>query len=125
MIGFDFAPAGRPAGEAGSAFMYACRRRGVHLTYAYGGVSVRIIPPLVITRSEIDLAVEVIEQAAAEVVSGASSAKDSLPSNPYTRRLADNPYWRRLLKYWWRSSPDEWLEKGRRKIAKQLGASSR
>ncbi len=50
MIGFDIATADPDtAVDAANCFMYGCRRRGLHLTYGYGSVNFRIIPPLVIT----------------------------------------------------------------------------
>ncbi len=63
MIGFDISTADpETVIEAANRFMYGCRRRGVHLTYGYGSVNFRVIPPLIITRSEIDFAIEVIEE---------------------------------------------------------------
>jgi len=117
MIGFDLLSGENPA-ETVNRFMYACRRRGVHLTYGYGSVNIRIIPPLIITRSEIDFAIEVIDQSLTEVLAEGNSGREILPSNPYTRRLLEQRPWQRLLKYWWRSSPEEWLEKGRKVIRK-------
>src|ERR1039458_5851092 len=124
MIGFDLALSeSADVAEVVNAFMYGCRRRGVHLTYGYGNINFRIIPPLVITRSEIDFAVEVMEQSIAEALSDPGSAKAALPVNRYTRRLVERHSWRRLLSYWWRSSPEQWLEKGRKVVREQLGAS--
>lgn len=121
MIGFDLVPKNPDqAVEAANALMYGCRRRGVHLTYGYGNVNFRIIPPLIITRSEIDRAVEVIE-ASLEDISDATATKAAWPSNPYTRRLLEQSPWRRVLNYWWRSSPKEWLEKGGQIIRKPRG----
>jgi 2,2-dialkylglycine decarboxylase (pyruvate) len=123
MIGFDFSPDdAETAEEAANIFMYACRRRGVHLTYGYGGVNFRIIPPLIISRSEIDFAVEVIENSMAEVLIKADSVKEVLPVNPHTRRLLEKHTWQRLMKYWWRSTPEQWAEKSRGLIKKQFGA---
>lgn len=122
MIGFDFLP-GDPdtAPEAANIFMYACRQRGVHLTYGYGGVNFRIIPPLIITRPQIDFAVEVIEGAAAAVVAKSDSLKEVLPVNPYTRRLVEKHPLRRLLRAWWGSSPEKWVEKGAEMLRNQFG----
>jgi 4-aminobutyrate aminotransferase-like enzyme len=120
MIGFDLLPErnGHPA-EAANNFMLSCRRRGVHLTYGYGDVNFRIIPPLIITRSEIDFAIEVMEKAFKQ-----TSANDAWPSNPYTRRLLERRSFRQLLNRWWRSSPQEWVEKGASMIRKQPGAKT-
>ena len=102
-------------------FMFGCRRRGVHITYGYGGINFRIIPPLVISRSEIDFAVEVIGQSAEAAVSGRHSTKEHWPRNPYTSRLFETRSYRRLLQYCWRSSPAEVVEKGKDFLQKSFG----
>ena len=53
-------------------------------------------------------------------ISGASG-KDDLPLNPYTRPMFERSPVRNLLRHWWQSSPEEWVEKGGRKIRKQFG----
>jgi hypothetical protein len=116
MIGFDLtSPDPDRAGKAANSFMYSCRGRGVHLTYGYGNVNFRIIPPLIITRSEIDFAIEVIERSLEELAAKTAADKD-WPKNSYTRRLLEQHPFRRLLNHWWRSSPEEWVEKGRKVI---------
>jgi 2,2-dialkylglycine decarboxylase (pyruvate) len=112
MIGFDVMPeCPDKAAEIATDFMFACRKRGVHLTYGYGSINIRIIPPLVLTHSEIDFAIEVIEKSLEDVVTKKEGGKDLWPRNPYLRRLSDKHPWDRMLKYLWRSSPQEWLEK--------------
>jgi 2,2-dialkylglycine decarboxylase (pyruvate) len=114
MIGFDLLPDdSQDIASLVNGFVYGCRRRGVHLTYGYGNLNFRIIPPLIITRAEIDFAVDVIAQSIAEAVSHPASPNAGLPTNPYTRRLVEKHPWRRILNYCWRSSPEQWLEKGR------------
>jgi len=121
MIGFDLqAQDADAAVAAANRFMYACRRRGLHLTYGYGSVNFRIIPPLILTREEIDFAIDVMEKSLQEAFSGASG-KDDLPLNPYTRPMFERSPVRNLLRHWWQSSPEEWVEKGGRKIRKQFG----
>lgn len=121
MIGFDLQP-GDPdkAGDVVNAFMFGCRRRGVHLTYGYGGINFRIIPPLIITESEIDFAVNVIEISLREAVANPDSCNDALPNNPYTRRMFEKHPLRRVMRYWWRSSPEQWAGKGREIFRKQF-----
>ena len=112
MIGFDLlSPDTNHTADFVNDFMFGCRQRGVHLTYGYGYVNVRIIPPLVITRPEIDFALGVIEQALQEVL-GASLGKECWPTNPYTRRLLERSPWRQVVNYWWHSSPEKWVRKG-------------
>src|SRR6185312_12562261 len=119
MIGFDLLASDRDNSEAmANLFMYACRERGVHLTYGYEAVNVRIIPPLVLTIAEIDFAVEVIEASLREVLSKPYDAKAVGPANPYTRRLLERKPLRRLVNSWWRSSPEQWMAKGGRMLQK-------
>jgi 4-aminobutyrate aminotransferase-like enzyme len=120
MIGFDVVPPEpENAADFVNGFMFGCRRRGIHLTYGYGGVNFRIIPPLVITRTEIDWACEVIEACLSAVNAG--PLKDVWPSNPYTRGMFEKHPFRRLLKYWWRSSPADLLEKSRELVQQRFG----
>jgi len=121
MIGFDLIPPNSASTvEAANAFMYGCRKRGVHLTYGYGNVNIRIIPPLVITRAQIDFAMEAIEQSLREVQAKGGSGKEGWPSNRYTRRLLEQRPVARLVNHWWRSSPQEWVEKGTELIRRRL-----
>lgn len=113
MIAFDLLPAGR-IGEAAAGFMLRCRNRGVHLTYSYGDVAFRIIPPLVITREEIDFAVSVIEGALQDIVAGKNDERGYWPLNSQTRGLMERHSWRKLIKHWWHSSPQEWVMKVRK-----------
>jgi 4-aminobutyrate aminotransferase-like enzyme len=121
MIGFDLLIEG-DAAAAATTFMFDCRRRGVHLTYGYGGVNFRIIPPLVITRDEIDFAVAVMEQSVAAVVSGAAKFDAVIPQNPHTNALLQRPVWSRVMNGVWHSSPAQWLEKSRELIRSRRGS---
>jgi 4-aminobutyrate aminotransferase-like enzyme len=117
MIGFDLlASESLKNLDVVNAFMYGCRRRGVHLTYGYGGVNFRIIPPLVITRSEIDFAIKVIEESLKAATAG--PAPDLWPRNPQTSRLFEKHPLRRLVNYLWRSSPADDVET----VQERLGA---
>ena len=125
MIGFDFV-AGDSARSAKTAnlFMFACRRRGVHLTYGYGNVNFRIIPPLIISRTDIDFALEVIEKSADEALANTGLEHEVMPRNPHTRRLFEKHPWQRLVNYWWRSSPEDWVEKSKMMLRKRPGPAS-
>lgn len=125
MIGWDMrAEDSERAAQTANRFMYACRRRGVHITFGYGSVNFRIIPPLVISHTDIDFAVEVMEKALEEVLATSSKRVDNdVPLNPYTRPLVKRSAWRGLLRHWWQSTPEEWVEKGGQKIRKQFGGN--
>ena len=120
MIGFDLEL--DPTADVSavvSGFMYGCRRRGLHLTYGYGNINFRIIPPLVISHKEIDFAVAVMEESISEALRPGSGAA-TLPLNPYTRRLAEKHLWSRMLNLCWRSSPAQLVEKGRTVLRNQF-----
>ena len=122
MIGFDLlSKDSHRTAELVNDFMFGCRRRGVHLTYGYGGVNFRIIPPLVITRAEIDFAVEVMADSLKAAMSDNESAKEAWPSNPYTHRLFERHPWRRLVNYCWRSSPADLLAKSKELMQQRFG----
>jgi 4-aminobutyrate aminotransferase-like enzyme len=120
MIGFDLPPESQETGEMATAFMYGCRQRGVHLTYGYGNYNIRIIPPLVISRAEIDFAMEAIEGALKDLEEKADPQK-YWPDNPHTRRLLEQHPFQRLVSRWWRSSPETWAEKGASIVKRKLG----
>ena len=123
MIGFDLLAGDSDQGPSlVNTFMFGCRRRGVHLTYGYGGVNFRIIPPLVITREQIDFAVQVIEQTLREATAGTLALKNVLPENSFTRRILERNPWNRLANALWHSSPSRWVEKGRELIQTRFGA---
>jgi len=123
MIGFDLLITNQDASaEIANAFMYVCRRRGVHLTYGYEPTNIRIIPPLVITRSEIDFAIEVIDKSLDEVLAKQHFGKELWPSNPHTRRHLERRPFRRLVSQLWRMSPEELVTKSKEKFRKQFGA---
>ncbi len=124
MIGFDLALENSDQTNLlVNDFMFGCRRRGVHLTYGFGGINFRIIPPLIITRPEMDFAIQVMEETARAVLSKGGTAREGWPANPYTRRLFEKRPWKRILDYWWRSSPEDLVEKGRELIQGRFGGS--
>lgn len=120
MIGFDLVcEDSESPGEVANDFMFGCRQRGLHLTYGYGSVNFRIIPPLIITQPEIDFAVDVIRTSLRAVLSQKSAGKSAWPANPYTRRLYEKHPIRNLARKWWLSSPEQWFEKGAQLLEKR------
>src|SRR5690349_6504599 len=66
-----------------------CARSGVHLTYTYFEPVLRFIPPLTITRAQIDNAVAVLDGALAKASHERIQLHDLLPSNPYSRSYVE------------------------------------
>lgn len=122
MIGFDLLVENPALAEdVANDFMYGCRRRGVHLTFGYGNRSFRIIPPLIISHSEIDRAIDVMNQSL-QALKMRFSNREYWPSNPFTRPLQERRPLTRLVSGLWRSSPEKWLEKTKELVGKKLGA---
>jgi 2,2-dialkylglycine decarboxylase (pyruvate) len=120
MIGFDLLPEhAEGAVDLVNGFMFGCRARGLHLTYGYGDVNFRVIPPLVISKSEIDFAIRVMDESLRAARNNAN--KDAWPINPYTKRIFDKQPVRRLLNRVWRSSPADLLEKGKEVVQERFG----
>jgi 4-aminobutyrate aminotransferase-like enzyme len=117
MIGFDLLLS-EPSTFAND-FMYACRHRGVHLTFGYGDRSFRIIPPLTISHQEIDIAIRTMDSALQDLVSGRRS-REYWPQNPFTSALWRRSQVTRVASALWRTSPEQWLQK-----AKSVATGSR
>jgi acetylornithine/succinyldiaminopimelate/putrescine aminotransferase len=114
MIGFDLLLEElSKTEETANNFMFGCRQRGLHLTFGYGSRSFRIIPPLVISRPEIDFAIDVMDRCLGDLTKRKPSSMENLPINPYTSRLFERRPISRLISSLWKSSPERWLEKAR------------
>jgi 2,2-dialkylglycine decarboxylase (pyruvate) len=68
-----------------------CEARGVHLTFSYYEPVLRFIPPLVIEKKDIDLAVAVLDEVFTLLARGNVDLEPLLPKNcrsgPYVRRM--------------------------------------
>jgi hypothetical protein len=115
MIGLELAA--KEGGES-LAFELAllCERRGVHITYSYYEPVIRFIPPLVISRQEIDQAIAVLDEALSSLHAGRQDLAELIPQNsisgPFIRRIMDNrlsPL--KVIRKMWRTSPQQWVEK--------------
>src|ERR1051326_5424018 len=116
MIGVEFA-SDRP-NSASLAFQMAmlCEKRGLHITYSYYEPVMRIIPPLVISKQEIDLALSIMEDAITVLERGDTKLSDIIPLNPRSGpfingMMKTSPA--ALLRKMWTTSPQQWLEKVR------------
>ena len=67
-----------------------CGRQGVHLTYSYFEPVLRFIPPLIITREQIDTSISVLDEALSTITRKDFQLDDFLPSNRYSRPYIDN-----------------------------------
>jgi 4-aminobutyrate aminotransferase-like enzyme len=122
MIAFDCLPPEYPGreAEAANAFMHECRHRGLHLTYGYGGYNIRIIPPLVLTREQVDFAVHTMDEALTAVLRSPGEWKNAMPQNAHTSRAYAKSSWKQLLTHCWQTSPEQWVEKGNRLLGRMV-----
>src|ERR1051325_5177250 len=81
MIGVELASDRPDSGRLGFITAMLCEKNGVHITYSYYEPVIRIIPPLIISKSEIDFAVSVIDDALTTVESDAADLNDLIPKN--------------------------------------------
>jgi 2,2-dialkylglycine decarboxylase (pyruvate) len=92
-----------------------CESRSVHLTYSYFEPVIRFLPPLTITRQEIDLAVSVLDEAIVQALKGNVARKDLTPSNPYSRafieKLNRTNSLKRIAGRLYETSPKYWMQK--------------
>jgi 2,2-dialkylglycine decarboxylase (pyruvate) len=113
MIGVELSP---PAGDRDLALKAAmlCERRGLHITFSYFEPVLRIIPPLVISRPEIDLAISIMDEALSALETRNVALADIIPQNSrsgeFVKRMI-KPSPAALLKKMWDTSPHQWLNK--------------
>jgi 2,2-dialkylglycine decarboxylase (pyruvate) len=94
-----------------------CEQRGLHLTYTYFEPVIRLMPALTITRQEIDQAVSILDDSIRTALQGNVTLESLLPSNPYSRRLAERMQQKRSLKQiaarLYETSPKYWVNRVR------------
>ncbi len=104
-----------------------CKRKGVHLTFTYFEPVLRFIPPLTITRVEIDRAVAVLDESLAQVASGDYSLADLLPTNRYSRSYVNNlsgkRTFKKILSRLYETSPEYWFKKLGEKAGRRTGGN--
>jgi 2,2-dialkylglycine decarboxylase (pyruvate) len=97
-----------------------CESRGVHLTYSYFEPVLRFLPPLTISRQEIDRAIAVLDESIPRALKGDTSIEDLLPSNPYSRafieKLSGKKTLKKLASILYETSPRYWISKARESI---------
>ena len=92
-----------------------CESRGVHLTYTYYEPVIRFLPPLTISRQQIDTAVAVLDESIRDVLRGKISLSSLLASNPYSRNFIEQLNGKKTLKRiasrLYQTSPQHWIKK--------------
>jgi len=102
-------------GEVAFAMALLCESKGLHLTFSYFEPVMRIIPPLIIGHRDIDLAVDIIDDALGALENGPPDVAELVPRNrrsgPFIRRTNRRFAPTRMLQRMWDTSPHEWVRK--------------
>jgi 2,2-dialkylglycine decarboxylase (pyruvate) len=95
-----------------------CLKRGVHLSTTYFEPVLRIMPPLVISRSDIDFAVSALDDSFRDLMEQNYSTEELLPKNTYSRRFMERLQGKRdvsdVISKLWNTPPRFWMEKLRK-----------
>ena len=116
MIAVELSSDTRDNGTLAFQTAMLCENRGLHITYSYYEPVMRIIPPLIIAKREIDLALSIMEEALSIVETDQPKLSEIIPKNcrsgPFINGLIKaSPS--ALLKKMWSTSPQQWLKKVR------------
>jgi 2,2-dialkylglycine decarboxylase (pyruvate) len=114
MIGVELANDGGNAGEIAFTAAMLCERKGVHLTFSYFEPVLRIIPPLILAKEDVDLALSVLDGALTEMEAGSADLMRLIPANcvsgPFVRGMV-RPSRTAMLRKMWTTSPKQWVAK--------------
>jgi hypothetical protein len=92
-----------------------CERRGLHITFSYYEPVIRFIPPLIISRVEIDEAIDVLEDVFRIVENKPQKLTQIGPQNgrsgPFVTRMNGRMSTARMIRKMWSTSPQEWFNK--------------
>ena len=114
MIGIELDPAAvdHPALAFKAAML--CERKGVHLTFSYFEPVLRIIPPLIISTTEIDIALAVLEDVFTILEAGDVDLMSLIPQNSVSGGFVKEmvkPSPGAFLRKVWTTSPRQWVNK--------------
>ena len=118
MIGLEFTSS-TPGHSENLALQVAmlCEQRGMHITYSYYEPVIRFIPPLILSKDEVDSAITILDEVLSILEKG--NKEFPLPENPrsgpYLKRMMGQSFSPiTLARKMWRTSPQQWTEKLRK-----------
>ncbi len=117
MIGLELSDQSQPGGKGNVAFKMTmlCEQRGLHITYSYFEPVLRFIPPLIISRKEVDEAINIIDDALGILEKGSADfsklTTQNKRSGPFIKRMNEGFSPVRFLGKVWDTSPKQWVEK--------------
>ena len=116
MIGVELDSETRNSDSLAFQVAMLCEKKGLHITYSYYEPVLRIIPPLIISKTEINLALSILDEVLTAVERDDAKWSELIPKNcrsgPFiTDMMKRSPA--ALLRKMWNTSPQQWLEKVR------------
>jgi 4-aminobutyrate aminotransferase-like enzyme len=119
MIGIELFLDGRDLQNLAFQTAMLCEQRGLHITYSYFEPVMRVIPPLTISKSEIDLAIGILDEVFSiverEVVNLGEIIPQNCRSGPFVSRMTKTSP-TALLRKMWATSPQQWVKKLREQV---------
>ena len=114
MIAVELESGGPNAGETAFTAAMLCERKGVHLTFSYFEPVLRIIPPLILAREDVDFALSVLDDTLTEMEAGSADLLQLIPQNcvsgPFVRGMM-RPSRTAMLRKMWTTTPKQWVAK--------------
>jgi len=82
MIGLELAAQSKRPGNTAFDMAMLCESKGLHITFSYFEPVIRIIPPLIIAKKEIDHAITLMGESLQILTDGSYSLASIMPANP-------------------------------------------
>jgi 4-aminobutyrate aminotransferase-like enzyme len=117
MIGLELSDQSEPGGKSNVAFrmMMLCEGKGLHITYSYFEPVIRFIPPLIISRKEVDEAIVIIDDVLNILERGSADfsklTTQNRRSGPFIKRMNEGFSLVRLLRKMRDTTPKQWMKK--------------
>jgi 2,2-dialkylglycine decarboxylase (pyruvate) len=107
----------QPYSEMLVPFAFACKNRGVHITFSYYEGAIRIIPASTISRAEIDFAIQVFDGVLTDLENERLKPAEYEQQNKVMRDVARRrrPI-RQTLRRLWETSPQYWVTRLKKRM---------
>lgn len=115
MIGMELHANDHDDEDTALSLALLCENKGLHITFSYFEPVIRFIPPLTISKDEIDEAIQKLDDAFAEIQSGKINLTKYMPQNhrsgPFVRNMQGGLSPKRIAQKMWSKSPEQWMKK--------------
>jgi 2,2-dialkylglycine decarboxylase (pyruvate) len=120
MIAMELAPeSAAQSGALALRFALLCEQRGLHVTFTYLEPVIRFLPPLTLSKSDVDFASKVMDDVLTELESGRGDLSQLYPrneaGNAALRRAEPGLSPARVVRGLWNNPPREWIARFRKR----------